>query len=93
MNSQHFIERLMTTMLHCVILAFIAFVTTHVTYDIVEIPQRTHLFAVTLCAVALDIIACGLSKLYTIERCWSLSYIAQSFISAALGAVAAQLLI
>ena len=83
----------MTTMLHCVILAFIAFVTTHVTYDIVEIPQRTHLFAVTLCAVALDIIACGLSKLYTIERCWSLSYIAQSFISAALGAVAAQLLI
>lgn len=89
MNSQHFIERLITAMLHCVMVSFIAFVTTLVTYDIVEIPQRTHLFAVTLCAVALDIIACGLSKLYTIERCWSLSYIAQSFISAALGAVAA----
>lgn len=93
MNSQHFIERLMIAMLHCIMISFIAFVITLVTYDIVEIPQRTHLFAVTLCAVALDIIACGLSKLYTIERCWSLSYIAQAFISAALGAVAAQLLI
>ena len=93
MNSQHFIERLMTAMLHCIMISFIAFVTTLVTYDILEIPQRTHLFAVTLLSVTLDIIACGLSKLYTIERCWSLSYIAQSFISAALGAVAAQLLI
>lgn len=93
MNSQHFIERLMTAMLHCVMVSFIAFVITLVTYDIVEIPQRTHLFAVTLCAVALDIIACALSKLYVVERCWSLSYIAQSFMSAALGAVAAQLLI
>lgn len=93
MNSQHFIERLMTAMLHCIMISFIAFVITLVTYDIAEIPQRTHLFAVTLSAVALDIIACGLSKLYIIERCWSLSYIAQSFISAALGAVAAQLLI
>lgn len=93
MNSQHFIERLMTAMLHCIMISFIAFVITLVTYDIVEIPQRTHLFAVTLCAVALDIIACGLSKLYVVERCWSLSYIVQSFISAALGAVAAQLLI
>lgn len=93
MNSQHFIERLMTAMLHCIMVSFIAFVITLVTYDIAEIPQRTHLFAVTLCAVALDIIAYVLSKLYVVERCRSLSYIAQSFMSAALGAVAAQLLI
>ena len=93
MNIQHFIERLMFVMLHCVIIAFIAFATMLITHDAIEVSLRTQLFAVTLCAVALDIIACGLSKLYTIERCWSLSYIAQSFISAALGAVAAQLLI
>jgi hypothetical protein len=89
MNSQHFIERLMFALLHCVIIAFIAFATTLMTYDTIEVPLRTHLLVVTLLSVTLDIIACGLSKLYAIERCWSLSYIAQSFISAALGAVAA----
>ena len=93
MNSQHFIERLMFALLHCVIIAFIAFATTLMTYDTIEVPLRTHLLAVTLLSVTLDIIACGLSKLYVVERCWSLSYIAQSFMSAALGAVAAQLLI
>lgn len=89
MNNQHFIERLMFALLHCVIIAFIAFATTLMTYDTIEVPLRTHLLAVTLLSVTLDIIACGLSKLYAIERCWSLSYIAQSFISAAFGAIAA----
>lgn len=89
MNSQHFIERLMIAMLHCVIIAFIAFAITLMTHDAIDVSLRAHLLAVTLFSVTLDIIACGLSKLYVIERCWSLLYIAQSFISAALGAIAA----
>lgn len=79
----------MIALMHCVVIAFIAFATTLMTYDAIEVSLRTHLLAVTLLSVTLDIIACIASRLYVVEHCWSLSYIAQSIISAALGAIAA----